>query len=436
MLLTIAQIVVGLVVLLYLAPLVLGVIAIKKMQVIRKPQLAQLDGAWLDEAWRTAAEPMIAQLETLGFERRCFVDGFSLRTEPTGMRCAAVLVHDGLGEEAHVAVAEQPTASAQIELRVTTIFTFRSKEKRVVTSNATMGGIFARPAAYRTQAFPMLRDPAKLHRAHRAIVEEHVGRNVRGEVPAPGTEVASIEREMIQELDYQHDHGRLTRRPDGSYVQTWFGAMNGVWRLHPRFAARHARRQGAEVSPFLAKLGLEPDPMPEAAPSFDTSALQDELTPEMDEFLKAACEEYTAKSEHFRHEMGLDGEGSFHADLSRGIVEFHHSSGAVVSCDVQILGSWRKEDGSFEWAWNNPNVVAELTVDAARARDFGREKGLVYLANGFVPAPQAQFAAYYGAVAGKVVNARAVLSLPPDPVADMIVLVAVKDARRVQPNAA
>jgi hypothetical protein len=175
--------------------------------------------------------------------------------------------------------------------------------------------------------------------------------------------------------------------------------------------------------------------MPEPAPTFDTS-LQGELTPEMDAFLESACVEYTAKSDRFRQEMGLGGSGSFEADLTRGVVEFHHPDGAVVRCDVQILGSWRREDGSFEWAWNNPHLAAELTVDAARARDFGREKGLVYLANGFVPAPQAHFAAYYGAVAGKIVNARAVLSLPPDPFADMIVVVAVKDARRVQPTAA
>ena len=101
-----------------------------------------------------------------------------------------------------------------------------------------------------------------------------------------------------------------------------------------------------------------------------------------------------------------------------------------------MLGSWSRKGQSWEWAWNNPNVDGAVKPDADRIREFGERSGVSYLRAGFVPAPTIEAAAYMAALGAKVVGATAVLPLPPDGDAAVVVYAALTNVRVVHSTAA
>jgi len=72
---------------------------------------------------------------------------------------------------------------------------------------------------------------------------------------------------------------------------------------------------------------------------------------------------------------GLGSETNWAIDLSAGRLTFSFSDGRKVSGQIQVLGTFNKDDGSFLWAWDHPSVPNELRTSAMAMRDWGEANG-------------------------------------------------------------
>lgn len=61
------------------------------------------------------------------------------------------------------------------------------------------------------------------------------------------------------------------------------------------------------------------------------------------------------------------------ADLEQGTIRFVNADDWVITAPVQVVGSYRKTDSSWEWAWNNPSVKPRLADLARLTRDYAAE---------------------------------------------------------------
>ena len=47
----------------------------------------------------------------------------------------------------------------------------------------------------------------------------------------------------------------------------------------------------------------------------------------------------------------------------------------TVTCEAQIIGSFDKSQGTWLWAWNNPDVATNLARASRQLRDYGKQHG-------------------------------------------------------------
>jgi hypothetical protein len=136
----------------------------------------------------------------------------------------------------------------------------------------------------------------------------------------------------------------------------------------------------------------------------DSSLFSTPLSPEADAFLTACNEEYNQKQKEL-HERYLGDVERYDADLKEGVVTFRKKSGHILEFDVQVVGSMSRSDQEWEWAWNNPNVAAELSRASAEVKAVGEKYGIRYLTAGFVPVPDEVFPSHLSAIALKTSGA-------------------------------
>jgi hypothetical protein len=92
----------------------------------------------------------------------------------------------------------------------------------------------------------------------------------------------------------------------------------------------------------------------------------------LDEAVAFAREICAASNEEFnlgdweRWEMSQD-----HQKLTL----FSDSSANRLSFDIQIVGTFSHESGSWKWSWDNPNIDDQLTSDAKTVKVYGLEHG-------------------------------------------------------------
>jgi hypothetical protein len=425
-------VVLGILVFLYVLPLLLGLLVLRFGPTHKVPKLATVDPSWLDASWVARARVPVDQLTERGFVLRGYVDGMALRNAPTGIRCAALLTNDATGDLAQIAVADQLGDGGRPQMVTITMLSRNAGAKRVATMNGDMPSFFIRPSAHIGTALPMLHNAATLHDAHVALCAKHLGKSTRGKLPPAGAEVSHLLREAAEEFAYQANRGLMRPSGEGSYAMTWRGALRGVRKLHPRFMAGHRRRTHETGIRLLGELGITPDPAP-------IDATQDagtpDLSPEMQAFVDSACQESDAATTRLLAEWQLGQSTGFDADMTTGVVRFHFPDGRLLLADFQIIGTWAGRS-SWEWAWNNPNVAAAVKPDADRIREFGEKSGIGYLSNGFAVAPTIEIAAYFAALGTKVIDAGPVIPLPPDASAEVVAFVALRNMRAVKPNAA
>lgn len=58
-------------------------------------------------------------------------------------------------------------------------------------------------------------------------------------------------------------------------------------------------------------------------------------------------------------------------DLVRGEMRLGFDAGRLVSAPVQVIGSFSREDQTWQWAWDNPSVNRLMTQDVKLCRAFG-----------------------------------------------------------------
>lgn len=74
--------------------------------------------------------------------------------------------------------------------------------------------------------------------------------------------------------------------------------------------------------------------------------------------------------------VGVDGFDRWDLDQAEGDIVFSNADGYSATAKAQIIGSFNAVDGSWLWAWDNPSIEPDLTLDAQRVRAYGRQHGL------------------------------------------------------------
>ncbi|TAL05986.1 MAG: hypothetical protein EPO07_02585, partial [Verrucomicrobia bacterium] len=132
------------------------------------------------------------------------------------------------------------------------------------------------------------------------------------------------------------------------------------------------------------------------------------LSPEADKFLADATAEFKTKQETLTRDWRFGTGKQWGFDQISGVFKLDLPDGAQFQADGQILGSYFEARGSWEWAWNNPHVTAEMARDSKRAKQVGERLGISYLVAPTVPVPKEEFASYLAAIGVKATDSMGV----------------------------
>jgi hypothetical protein len=122
------------------------------------------------------------------------------------------------------------------------------------------------------------------------------------------------------------------------------------------------------------------------------------ISKEADEYLNETQHFLKVKQETFRITY-LSDVTSYDVDLVKGIIRFERGDRPPLLMDVQVVGSVRHSDKSWEWAWHNPNIPHALSRDSAKVKEIGRRYDLRYLVRGLIPARDETFRWYLTGIA-------------------------------------
>jgi hypothetical protein len=134
------------------------------------------------------------------------------------------------------------------------------------------------------------------------------------------------------------------------------------------------------------------------------------LSTEADAFLEASNVEFNHKQAAL-HAEWLNDQKRFDIDMGKGLLRVQRATSSVLF-DIQLAGSHGKRDGTWEWAWNNPNVPPALSAASAKARTLGEGYGLRYATSGKVPVPDPHFPWFLSALVVKASGALGVFAAP------------------------
>ncbi|HOY24205.1 MAG TPA: hypothetical protein PK002_13715 [Cellvibrio sp.] len=104
-------------------------------------------------------------------------------------------------------------------------------------------------------------------------------------------------------------------------------------------------------------------------------------------------------------------EESWAADLELGEITFTFSNGNVATTDIQVVGTYNTEDGSFMWAWDHPSVPEQLRAHSLLARQWGEENKQVNFTQRKVQCSENE-AWEFSAVTNRLANANGVYRGP------------------------
>ncbi len=138
----------------------------------------------------------------------------------------------------------------------------------VSVSNSPRAGAFTPRPPRIVVRLPDVRDPARLCRIKRALLERHYGDRERVPFDHQGDPARFLSEAMVRELAEQVEAGTW-RRDDVAQVfrPTFTGAWVMTWRLLPPFRAIRTARLRRRAAALLKELGMEGrDPHPIAQP--------------------------------------------------------------------------------------------------------------------------------------------------------------------------
>ena len=153
------------------------------------------------------------------------------------------------------------------------------------------------------------------------------------------------------------------------------------------------------------------------------------LLPEADKLLGAALKEFERKQQKLDADWGFDSYKQWGFDQLSGTFRLEFESGDQVHADGQILGSYANNNGSWEWAWNNPFVDASMARDSQLVKQEGVRLGISFLHTGPIEVPNEQFVSYLCAVGVKFTGSIGAFRGTAGPI-DVVILL--KNPRRVK----
>lgn len=77
----------------------------------------------------------------------------------------------------------------------------------------------------------------------------------------------------------------------------------------------------------------------------------------------------------------LGEEEDWAADMEAGKIVFTFANGTTATADIQIIGTYNTDDGTWLWGWDHPSVSESLGQHAKLAKAFGEEHGLAEYTN-------------------------------------------------------
>jgi hypothetical protein len=92
--------------------------------------------------------------------------------------------------------------------------------------------------------------------------------------------------------------------------------------------------------------------------------------------LARSLEELGLKQQANAAAWGLGSTDRWDADLEKGTIQFSNADGFTVTADVQVIGTYNSEDGTWLWGWDHPSVEEPLAYAAKLARAFGEKHRL------------------------------------------------------------
>ncbi len=128
------------------------------------------------------------------------------------------------------------------------------------------------------------------------------------------------------------------------------------------------------------------------------------LSPEADTFLAAATSEFNEKQAVLSSEWRFSEYEQWGFDQYSGLFALTFADGSKVLADGQILGSHSPRDGSWEWAWNNPNIEVRVAQASQTVKELGKHLGISYLEHGRIPVDGDAFVSYLCAIGVKATD--------------------------------
>lgn len=125
------------------------------------------------------------------------------------------------------------------------------------------------------------------------------------------------------------------------------------------------------------------------------------LGEEADTFLAAATAEFNEKQAALSADWSFGDYEQWSFDQSSGLFTLALADGSKVLADGQILGSHAPREGSWEWAWNNPNVEPGVARASRTVKALGKRLGIPYLVQGQIPVAEDASVSYLCAIGVK-----------------------------------
>ncbi len=156
------------------------------------------------------------------------------------------------------------------------------------------------------------------------------------------------------------------------------------------------------------------------------------LSPEADQFLASATEEFNQRQKAMSEEWHFDSYKQWGFDQLSGTFRIEFENGRQLHADGQILGSYSATGNSWEWGWHNPYVDPAIARDSKLVKETGERLGLEYATTGMVPVPDEEFVSFLCAIGLKATGSIGVFRGSAGPIDVMILL---KNPRWVEKTA-
>ncbi|MCP4218286.1 MAG: hypothetical protein GY765_26860, partial [bacterium] len=71
----------------------------------------------------------------------------------------------------------------------------------------------------------------------------------------------------------------------------------------------------------------------------------------------------------------------WNVDQESGKISWSFSDGTYVEADVQIIGTYNPNDGTFLWGWDHPSVLKKLQRNAQMVKEYGTKHNISKFTN-------------------------------------------------------